>query len=179
MLVFSMERIWISIPLPLILSPQINFLLATEVFYLIYFLGWYSYLWLPFVPLIVSIILVHFIYSLCWTVQQTHLMADMVLLQIILLVGTKLQVIITKMGLRIQERGEIVKGTPLVQPGDDLFWFNRPRLILYLIHFVLFQVPLSNILLYAINPSYIIIHPWSFFCSCRMPFNSPFLRGLG
>jgi hypothetical protein len=86
-------------------------------------------------------------------------MADMVLLQIILLVGTKLQVIITKMGLRIQERGEIVKGTPLVQPGDDLFWFNRPRLILYLIHFVLFQVPLSNILLYAINPSYIIIHP--------------------
>ncbi|POO01627.1 Mlo-related protein [Trema orientale] len=72
--------------------------------------GWRSYLWLPFVPLI-----------------------------IILLVGTKLQVIITKMGLRIQERGEVVKGTPLVQPGDDLFWFNRPRLILYLIHFVLFQ----------------------------------------
>ncbi|KAL0460683.1 UNVERIFIED_CONTAM: MLO-like protein 6 [Sesamum latifolium] len=72
--------------------------------------GWYSYLWLPFVPLI-----------------------------IILLVGTKLQVIITKMGLRIQERGEVVKGVPVVQPGDDLFWFNRPRLILYLINFVLFQ----------------------------------------
>lgn len=61
-------------------------------------------------------------------------------LQIILLVGTKLQVIITKMGLRIQERGEVVKGVPVVQPGDDLFWFNRPRLILYLINFVLFQV---------------------------------------
>ncbi|GFP80995.1 mlo-like protein 6 [Phtheirospermum japonicum] len=72
--------------------------------------GWYSYLWLPFLPLI-----------------------------IILLVGTKLQVIITKMGLRIQERGEVVKGVPVVQPGDDLFWFNRPRLILYLINFVLFQ----------------------------------------
>ncbi|KAL0436885.1 UNVERIFIED_CONTAM: MLO-like protein 6 [Sesamum radiatum] len=72
--------------------------------------GWYSYLWLPFIPLI-----------------------------IILLVGTKLQVIITKMGLRIQERGEVVKGVPVVQPGDDLFWFNRPRLILYLINFVLFQ----------------------------------------
>lgn len=72
--------------------------------------GWYSYLWLPFVPLV-----------------------------IILLVGTKLQVIITKMGLRIQERGEVVKGVPVVQPGDDLFWFNRPRLILYLINFVLFQ----------------------------------------
>ncbi|KAK9290655.1 hypothetical protein L1049_008828 [Liquidambar formosana] len=72
--------------------------------------GWYSYLWLPFLPLIV-----------------------------ILLVGTKLQVIITKMGLKIQERGEVVKGNPVVQPGDELFWFNRPRLILYLINFVLFQ----------------------------------------
>nr|ALI93622.1 MLO11 [Vitis pseudoreticulata] len=72
--------------------------------------GWHSYLWLPFIPLI-----------------------------IILMVGTKLQVIITKMGLRIQERGEVVKGTPVVEPGDDLFWFNQPRLILYLINFVLFQ----------------------------------------
>ncbi|XP_022847428.1 MLO-like protein 6 [Olea europaea var. sylvestris] len=72
--------------------------------------GWYSYLWLPFLPLIT-----------------------------ILLVGTKLQVIITKMGLRIQERGEVVKGVLVVEPGDDLFWFNRPRLILYLINFVLFQ----------------------------------------
>lgn len=58
----------------------------------------------------------------------------------ILLVGTKLQVIITKMGLKLKERGEVVKGTPLVEPGDHLFWFNNPRLILYLIHFVLFQV---------------------------------------
>lgn len=60
-------------------------------------------------------------------------------MQIVLLVGTKLQVIITKMALRIQERGEVVKGVPVVEPGDDLFWFNRPRLILYLINFVLFQ----------------------------------------
>ncbi|KAF7113535.1 hypothetical protein RHSIM_RhsimUnG0115000 [Rhododendron simsii] len=59
--------------------------------------------------------------------------------KIILLIGTKLQVIITKMGLRIQDRGDIVKGTPMVQPGDELFWFNRPRLLLYLIQFILFQ----------------------------------------
>jgi mlo protein len=57
-----------------------------------------------------------------------------------MLVGTKLQVIITKMGLRIQERGDVIKGTPVVQPGDDLFWFGRPRFLLFLIHFVLFQV---------------------------------------
>ncbi|KAH7841421.1 hypothetical protein Vadar_029674 [Vaccinium darrowii] len=71
--------------------------------------GWYSYLWLPFIPLI-----------------------------ILLVVGAKLQVIITQMGLRIQDRGDVVKGTPVVQPGDDLFWFNHPRLILFLIHIVLF-----------------------------------------
>nr|AYN79037.1 Mlo2 [Hevea brasiliensis] len=72
--------------------------------------GWYAYLWLPFIPLV-----------------------------IILVVGAKLQVIITKMGLRFQERGDVVKGAPVVQPGDDLFWFGRPRLILFLIHLVLFQ----------------------------------------
>ncbi|OMO97982.1 Mlo-related protein [Corchorus capsularis] len=90
------------------ISPPIWFFAV--IFLLFNTHGWYSYLWLPFIPLV-----------------------------IILLVGTKLQVIITKMGLRIQERGEVVKGVPVVQPGDDLFWFNRPRLILYLINFVLFQ----------------------------------------
>ncbi|KAK7380741.1 hypothetical protein VNO78_33258 [Psophocarpus tetragonolobus] len=54
-------------------------------------------------------------------------------------VGAKLQMIITKMCLRIQDRGEIVKGAPAVEPGDDLFWFNRPRLLLFIIHLVLFQ----------------------------------------
>uniref|UniRef100_A0A0R0GXL3 MLO-like protein n=1 Tax=Glycine max TaxID=3847 RepID=A0A0R0GXL3_SOYBN len=90
------------------ISPPIWFI--TVLFLLFNTHGWYSYLWLPFAPLI-----------------------------IVLLVGTKLQVIITKMGQRIQQRGEVVKGVPLVQPGDDLFWFNKPRLILYLINFVLFQ----------------------------------------
>ncbi|KAH8501705.1 hypothetical protein H0E87_016476 [Populus deltoides] len=58
---------------------------------------------------------------------------------VILSIGTKLQVIITQMGLRIQERGDVVKGAPVVQPGDDLFWFGRPRFLLFLIHLVLFQ----------------------------------------
>lgn len=71
--------------------------------------GWYSHFWLPFIPLI-----------------------------IILLVGAKLQVIITKMGIRILERGDVIKGSPVVQLSDDLFWFGRPRFILFLIHFVLF-----------------------------------------
>ncbi|TYH67917.1 hypothetical protein ES332_D06G222400v1 [Gossypium tomentosum] len=89
------------------ISPIIWFI---AVFFLLaYTHGWRSYLWLPFIPLI-----------------------------IILMVGTKLQVIITKMGLRIQERGGVVKGTPLVEPGDELFWFGRPSFLLLLIHIVLF-----------------------------------------
>ncbi|KAF8108299.1 hypothetical protein N665_0111s0013 [Sinapis alba] len=71
--------------------------------------GWESYLWLPFLPLFV-----------------------------ILIVGAKLQVIISKLGLRIQDKGDVVKGAPVVEPGDDLFWFGRPRFILFLIHLVLF-----------------------------------------
>ncbi|KAK7279672.1 hypothetical protein RJT34_24728 [Clitoria ternatea] len=72
--------------------------------------GWYAYFWLPFIPLFV-----------------------------ILLVGTKLQMIITTMALRIQDRGEVVKGAPVVEPGDELFWFNNPRLVLFFIHVTLFQ----------------------------------------
>ncbi|XP_068667568.1 MLO-like protein 6 [Aristolochia californica] len=90
------------------ISPLIWFFAV--VFLLFYTDGWYSYLYLPFIPLIV-----------------------------ILLVGTKLQVIITRMALQIQDRGDVVKGVPLVQPRDNLFWFNSPRLVLLLIHFVLFQ----------------------------------------
>ncbi|KAH7690824.1 mlo protein [Dioscorea alata] len=90
------------------ISPTIWF--SAVVFLLFNTHGWNSYLWMPFIPLV-----------------------------IILLVGTKLQVIITKMALQIMERGDVVKGMPVVQPADDLFWFNRPHLLLYLIHFVLFQ----------------------------------------
>ncbi|MCL7038223.1 hypothetical protein MKW94_023685 [Papaver nudicaule] len=58
---------------------------------------------------------------------------------IILAVGTKLQAIITQMALEIQERHAVVQGIPLVQVSDRHFWFGWPPLILYLIHFTLFQ----------------------------------------
>ncbi|KAF8405577.1 hypothetical protein HHK36_010484 [Tetracentron sinense] len=60
-------------------------------------------------------------------------------LLIILAVGTKLQGIITKMALEIQERHAVVQGIPLVQVSDKHFWFGWPQLVLYLIHFTLFQ----------------------------------------
>ncbi|AEE28716.1 Seven transmembrane MLO family protein [Arabidopsis thaliana] len=89
------------------ISPVIWF--VAVLFLLTNSYGLRSYLWLPFIPLVV-----------------------------ILIVGTKLEVIITKLGLRIQEKGDVVRGAPVVQPGDDLFWFGKPRFILFLIHLVLF-----------------------------------------
>lgn len=65
--------------------------------------------------------------------------------QIILAVGTKLQAVLTRMALDIKERHAVVQGIPLVQASDKYFWFGRPRLVLHLIHFALFQVCISNL----------------------------------
>ncbi|XP_048132578.1 MLO-like protein 12 [Rhodamnia argentea] len=72
--------------------------------------GFYNYLWLPFIPLVM-----------------------------LLLVGTKLQGIITKMGIDSHDKSHVVRGTLLVRPSDHFFWFGRPKLLLHLIHFILFQ----------------------------------------
>ncbi|KAK1322030.1 MLO-like protein 8 [Acorus calamus] len=61
-------------------------------------------------------------------------------INIILAVGTKLQAIITKMALEINERHAVVQGIPLVQLSDHHFWFGSPQLVLILIHFTLFQM---------------------------------------
>ncbi|KAK8968952.1 MLO-like protein 10 [Platanthera guangdongensis] len=58
---------------------------------------------------------------------------------ILLAAGTHLQAIIAKMAIQIQDRHAVVQGIPLVQLSDDHFWFNRPQLVLSLIHFTLFM----------------------------------------
>lgn len=90
-----------------------------------------------------------------------------ILLQTVLFVGMKLQQIITSLALEVmggvedsatsQGRRKGAKTQRVVaakmldedlkadrihaiKPRDDLFWFNRPRLLLYLVHFMLFQV---------------------------------------
>ncbi|KAM1810025.1 hypothetical protein ACFX12_026839 [Malus domestica] len=70
---------------------------------------------------------------------QALFWASLIPLIIILLVGTKLQAILTKMAIEIAERHAVVQGIPLVQGSDKYFWFGRPQLILNLIHFALFQ----------------------------------------
>lgn len=87
-------------------------------------------------------------------------------LQLVLIVGAKLQHII--IGLAIEVRGGVKKidlddlddglkkadhGTGIevqpMKPRDDLFWFSRPRLLLTLIHLILFQVHKCSVFISA------------------------------
>ncbi|WOL09766.1 MLO-like protein 9 [Canna indica] len=65
--------------------------------------------------------------------------ASVLPLVIILAVGMKLQAIISKMAIEIQEKHSVVQGIPLVQLSDHHFWFGRPQFVLFLIHLSLFQ----------------------------------------
>ncbi|KAH9613189.1 hypothetical protein KSS87_018939 [Heliosperma pusillum] len=70
---------------------------------------------------------------------HTLLWASILPLVAILAIGTKLQAILTNMALEITDRHAVVQGIPLVQGSDSYFWFSKPRLILHLLHFTLFQ----------------------------------------
>uniref|UniRef100_A0A0D9VH74 MLO-like protein n=1 Tax=Leersia perrieri TaxID=77586 RepID=A0A0D9VH74_9ORYZ len=72
--------------------------------------GWYIYIWISTVPFIM-----------------------------LLVVGTKLEHIITELAHEVAEKHTAIEGELVVSPSDDLFWFHRPKLVLVLIHFVLFQ----------------------------------------
>ncbi|KAL5557690.1 hypothetical protein UlMin_033901 [Ulmus minor] len=80
------------------------------IFLLLNVYKWYTLTWLSFAPLV-----------------------------ILLLVGTKLELIIMEMAQEIHDQTTVVKGAPVVQPNNKYFWFNRPHWILVLIHFTLFQ----------------------------------------
>lgn len=62
------------------------------------------------------------------------------MLQIVLVLGTKLEVIVARMALQLQDQNTVIKGTPLVQPNDKLFWFSHPKYVLTLLHYTLFMV---------------------------------------
>lgn len=62
------------------------------------------------------------------------------LLQVLLVVGTKLEVIITEMCLKSSQQIIVAPGRVCVKPDDNLFWFGQPQLLLHLIQFILIQV---------------------------------------
>ncbi|GFP78602.1 mlo-like protein 11 [Phtheirospermum japonicum] len=57
---------------------------------------------------------------------------------LVLLVGTKLQHVIATLALESAGISGSFSG-PKFRPRDELFWFNKPELLLSLIHFILFQ----------------------------------------
>ncbi|KAL3843610.1 hypothetical protein ACJIZ3_001013 [Penstemon smallii] len=83
--------------------------LFVVIFLVMNIAGWHTYFWLSFLPLV-----------------------------LLLIVGAKLEHIITVLAKDAAERVVDAEGTT-VRPSDELFWFRRPALVLYLIHFILFQ----------------------------------------
>ncbi|KMZ61280.1 MLO-like protein 14 [Zostera marina] len=57
---------------------------------------------------------------------------------LVLLVGAKLQNIVATLALESVNTNEYYT-EPTLKPRDELFWFKKPELLLYLIHFILFQ----------------------------------------
>uniref|UniRef100_A0A5B7BDC0 MLO-like protein n=1 Tax=Davidia involucrata TaxID=16924 RepID=A0A5B7BDC0_DAVIN len=72
--------------------------------------GWHTYFWIAFIPFV-----------------------------LLLAVGTKLEHVISQLAHEVAEKHDAIEGELVVQPSDDHFWFHRPRIVLFLIHFILFQ----------------------------------------
>ncbi|PWZ16166.1 MLO-like protein 1 [Zea mays] len=60
-------------------------------------------------------------------------------LVLLLAVGTKLEHVIAQLAYDVAEKQTAIEGDLVVTPSDQHFWFGRPRIILHLIHFILFQ----------------------------------------
>ncbi|PIA32152.1 hypothetical protein AQUCO_04500030v1 [Aquilegia coerulea] len=80
------------------------------IFLLLNIDGWHTYFWIAFVPFF-----------------------------LLLAVGTKLEHVITQLAYEVAEKHVAIEGELVVQPSDDHFWFHRPRIVLFLIHFIMFQ----------------------------------------
>lgn len=103
--------------------------------------GWHAYFWISFIPLIVSNPS-HFSpvnASKLNLIVNTDTLYLSPIWQLLLAVGTKLEHIIFELAHEVAQRHVAVQGELLVKPSDHHFWFNKPRLVLVLIHIILFQ----------------------------------------
>uniref|UniRef100_A0A1J3IKU7 MLO-like protein n=1 Tax=Noccaea caerulescens TaxID=107243 RepID=A0A1J3IKU7_NOCCA len=80
------------------------------IFLLLNVNGWHTYFWIAFIPFI-----------------------------LLLAVGTKLEHVISQLAHEVAEKHVAIEGELVVKPSDEHFWFSRPQIVLYLIHFILFQ----------------------------------------
>ncbi|KAI3829902.1 hypothetical protein L1987_04033 [Smallanthus sonchifolius] len=58
---------------------------------------------------------------------------------LLLAVGAKLEHIIIQLAHEVAEKHVAIEGELVVHPSDDHFWFQSPRIVLFFIHFILFQ----------------------------------------
>jgi mlo protein len=47
--------------------------------------------------------------------------------------------IITELALEVAQKHSAIEGDLIVAPSDQFFWFHQPKLVLLLIHIILFQ----------------------------------------
>ncbi|KAJ4843292.1 MLO-like protein 1 [Turnera subulata] len=111
------------------------------VFLLLNVSGWHTYFWIAFIPFILSN--QHVSTGLgvinCTNLGYFLLLAYILVFQLLLAVGTKLEHVITQLAYEVAEKHVAIEGELVVQPSDDHFWFHKPGIILFLIHFILFQ----------------------------------------
>ncbi|XP_041013729.1 MLO-like protein 1 isoform X2 [Juglans microcarpa x Juglans regia] len=84
--------------------------LFVVIFLLLNVSGWHTYFWIAFIPFI-----------------------------LLLAVGSKLEHVICQLAQEVAEKHVAVEGELVVKPSDDHFWFHRPKLVLLLIHIIMFQ----------------------------------------
>ncbi|VAH41609.1 unnamed protein product [Triticum turgidum subsp. durum] len=60
-------------------------------------------------------------------------------IMMLLMVGSKMEHIITELAYEVAQKHTAIRGDLVVSPSDNFFWFHRPKLVLLLIHIVLFQ----------------------------------------
>ncbi|XP_050203502.1 MLO-like protein 1 [Mercurialis annua] len=84
--------------------------LFVVLFLLLNVADWHAYFWIAFIPFI-----------------------------LLMAVGAKLEHIINQLAHEVAEKHVAVQGDLVVKPSDDHFWFSRPRIVLFLIHIILFQ----------------------------------------
>ncbi|KAG6668889.1 MLO-like protein 1 [Carya illinoinensis] len=80
------------------------------IFLLLNVSGWHTYFWIAFIPFI-----------------------------LLLAVGTKLEHVICQLAQEVAEKHVAIEGELVVKPSDNHFWFHRPKLVLLLIHIIMFQ----------------------------------------
>ena len=74
-----------------------------------------------------------------WKLKLCNIFNVFSSLQVLLVVGSKMEHIITELALEVAQKHTAIEGDLVVSPSDEHFWFGRPKLVLLLIHIVLFQ----------------------------------------